>query len=261
MKIVAAFAFALACQAQIVAPNDLGMSMGHIHLNVSDIEAQKKFWIGQFDAKPIEREGLAGVTVPGMLILFTQKTPTHDNQSTVLDHFGFKVKSRDAMVASCRAAGYVISKEFIGSEGFPNAYVIGPDGVIVEMQEEVSQTPRAVAQHLHFLLPDFLTLRSWYIDTFSMKATKRGPHETADIPGMNLTFANGKARHSSTKGAVIDHIGFEVRDLEAYCRKLEAHGIKLDTPYTKIPRLGIAIAFLTDPKGVSIELTEGLTAF
>jgi catechol 2,3-dioxygenase-like lactoylglutathione lyase family enzyme len=78
---------------------------------------------------------------------------------------------------------------------------------------------------------------------------------------MNLTFATGKARDQGTKGGVIDHIGFEVRDLEDYCKKLEAHGIRLDMPYTKLPRLGIAIAFLTDPKGVSIELTEGLKAF
>jgi hypothetical protein len=37
--------------------------------------------------------------------------------------------------------------------------------------------------------------------------------------------------------------------------------VKFDVPYRKIPRLGIAIAFLTDPTGGYIELTEGLGAF
>jgi hypothetical protein len=32
-------------------------------------------------------------------------------------------------------------------------------------------------------------------------------------------------------------------------------------PYRKVPNLGIAIAFLTDPQGVYIELTEGLYSY
>jgi catechol 2,3-dioxygenase-like lactoylglutathione lyase family enzyme len=94
-----------------------------------------------------------------------------------------------------------------------------------------------------------------------MQLTHRGTHDSADIPGMNLTFAPSHARSLGTKGGIIDHVGFEVKNLEAYCRKLEAAGVKFDTPYTKIPNLGIAIAFLTDPHGVRIELTEGLSAY
>ena len=56
----------------------------------------------------------------------------------------------------------------------------------------------------------------------------------------------------------MDHIGFEVRDLEAFCKKLESMGVKFDVPYRKVPALGIAIAFFTDPWGTYIELTEGL---
>jgi catechol 2,3-dioxygenase-like lactoylglutathione lyase family enzyme len=265
MKTLLAMTLGLACggtsYAQIAAPGESGISMGHVHLNVADIEAQKKFWISQFDAKPLEREGLPGVKVPGMLILFTQKAPTHPSQSTVLDHFGFKVRSREEMVTSCRAAGYVITREFTGSEGFPNAYVVGPDGVTVELQEDVSLKVRAVAQHLHFLLPDYMDLRAWYIDTFSMQPSTRGPHPSADIPGINLTFAKSKARDMSTQDGIIDHIGFEVRDLETLCTRLQAKGVKLDKPYTKASRLGIAYAFLTDPKGVSIELTQGLSSY
>jgi catechol 2,3-dioxygenase-like lactoylglutathione lyase family enzyme len=264
MKILSAMFLAVVSNlayAQIAAPGEMGIAMGHVHLNVDDIEAQKKFWVSQFDAKPLTREGLQGVKLPGMLILFTQKAPVHSSQSTVLDHFGFKVRSRSEMVTSCRAAGYVISREFTGSEGFPNAYVVGPDGLTVEMQEDVSLKARAVAQHLHFLLPDYLDLRAWYIDTLSMRPSMRGPHESADIPGMNLTFASSKARDLGTKDGLIDHIGFEVRDLQAFCNRLQARGVKLDKPYMKKPGLGIAYALLTDPKGVSIELTEGLNAY
>jgi hypothetical protein len=32
--------------------------------------------------------------------------------------------------------------------------------------------------------------------------------------------------------------------------------VKLDTPYRKIPQMGFAVAFRTDPRGTHIELTE-----
>ena len=65
----------------------------------------------------------------------------------------------------------------------------------------------------------------------------------------------------ATKGRALDHIGFEVKNLEAFCRKLEAAGIKFDVPYTVRTEIGLAIAFLTDPWGTYIELNEGLGKF
>ena len=56
---------------------------------------------------------------------------------------------------------------------------------------------------------------------------------------------------------MLDHFGLEVKNLAAFCKKLEANGVKFVVPYTKQPS-GIASAFLTDPWGTYIELTEGL---
>ncbi|SRR5437773_5203617 len=64
---------------------------------------------------------------------------------------------------------------------------------------------------------------------------------------------------TGTQGGAIDHVGFEVQNLEEFCRQLEAKGIKLTTPYRKVPELNnLGTAFITDPWGTSIELTEGL---
>jgi len=101
-------------------------------------------------------------------------------------------------------------------------------------------------------------MKKWYVATFGAVPGKRGRFEAADLPGVNLTFAPGDPAPAGTKGRAIDHIGFEVKGLEAFTKKLEATGIKLDIAYRKIPTLGIAIAFLTDPFGTYIELTEGL---
>ena len=85
---------------------------------------------------------------------------------------------------------------------------------------------------------------------------------SSDVPGMNLTFGVARTAPSiGTKGRSVDHVGFEVKNLEAFCKKLQANGVKLDVPYRKAPSLGIATAFLTDPFGTYVELTEGLDTF
>jgi hypothetical protein len=50
----------------------------------------------------------------------------------------------------------------------------------------------------------------------------------------------------------LDHIGFEVKNLEGRAKTLEANSAKLDTPYRTIPQMGFAVAF--------IELTERTAA-
>ena len=124
---------------------------------------------------------------------------------------------------------------------------------------------RAIAQsivlhHIHFAAPDVAAMKAWYVKTFAARPGTRAGFEAADLPGVNLTFGASAEPVVATRGRTLDHIGFEVRNLEAFCKQLEASGITLDRPYTKVPALGIAIAFLTDPWGTYIELTEGLSA-
>jgi catechol 2,3-dioxygenase-like lactoylglutathione lyase family enzyme len=248
--------------AQLASPNDAGVSMGHVHLNVKDVEVQKKLWMEQFGAVPLQSDRLTGVKLPGMLILFTQRAPTGGSEGTVLDHFGLKVRNLAESLQRWRAAGYEVQREFKGTEGFPNAYLIGPDEVKIELQQDTALPVQALSYHLHYILADYLQLRDWYAQTFSLVSRKRGEHDTADVPGMNLTFGTSKTPPTlGTKGRSVDHIGFEVHDLEAFCKKLEARGVKFDMPYRKLPERGIALAFLTDPFGVYIELTEGLDKY
>jgi catechol 2,3-dioxygenase-like lactoylglutathione lyase family enzyme len=257
-----ALSFATPTFAQLAAPNEAGVAMGHVHLNVKDAELHKKIWMEHFGAAPVQREGFVGVNIPGMVILFRQQAPTGSSEGTVMDHFGLKVRSLQDVLQRWRAAGYQVQREFKGAEGFPNAYVIGPDEVKIELQEDTALPTKVMAYHLHYILADHLKLRDWYVETFSAVARKRGTHDSADVPGMNLTFQTSATPPTvGTKGRNIDHVGFEVKNLEAFCKKLEAHGIKLDVPYRKLPERGIAIAFLTDPAGDYIELTEGLSGF
>jgi catechol-2,3-dioxygenase len=38
--------------AQLPPPNAAGVSMGHLHLNVKDIDESKKFWVDQLGGTP-----------------------------------------------------------------------------------------------------------------------------------------------------------------------------------------------------------------
>jgi catechol 2,3-dioxygenase-like lactoylglutathione lyase family enzyme len=96
------------------------------------------------------------------------------------------------------------------------------------------------------------------VKTFAAKPREGTQFPAADLPGVALNFSVSADPVVPTQGRAIDHIGFEVKNLEAFCKKLEADGIKLAVPYRQVPALGIAIAFFTDPWGTYIELTEGL---
>jgi catechol 2,3-dioxygenase-like lactoylglutathione lyase family enzyme len=261
---LAGFALAGSALAQLAPPNEAGVMMGHVHLNVRDVEAQKRFWIGMFAAAPLRKEGLPGVKIPGMLILFRRQEPNGGSEGTTMDHFGLKVPNLAEALDRCRTVECQVQREFKGTEGFPNAYLIGPDKVKVELQQDTGLTVPAMAYHLHYVTSagEMIPLRDWYAKSFSAVVKKRGDHEAADVPGMNLTFGSSKTPpRIGTRGRSIDHVGFEVKNLEAFCRKLEAGGATLEVPYRKLPGLGIGVAFLTDPAGVYIELTEHLDEF
>ena len=265
-KLILALALLLAvagpARAQLSPMNAAGITYGHVHLNVSDIEVQKKLWIDIFGGVWVQKGPLMTVKFPNMLIAFQARKPEGPSQGTVMDHFGFKVKSMPDMLAAVRAAGYTVTQEFTGAEGFPNAYFNGPDGLRVEMQEDKTLSAKAIPNHIHFWTPEYEKLLDWYVDTFSLTKRNRGTIKTtADAGTVNLSFQTSQTPVVGTKGRSIDHIGFEVKDLAAFVKQLEAKGQKFDVAYREIPQIGLKIAYITDPQGVYIELTQGYTEY
>jgi extradiol dioxygenase family protein len=79
------------------------------------------------------------------------------------------------------------------------------------------------------------------------------------VPGgrVDIMGARGDAPRGS-RGAAIDHIGFEVADMSAFAARAESLGIAFDREPQRVESIGLAIAFLTDPVGTYVEVTEGL---
>ena len=241
--------------AQLPPPNEAGVAMGHLHLMGRDLAAHHKFWTEALGGTPVTLGQLQMYKFPDVLVLVVKGEPKSGSAGTTVNHLGFKVKDLAAALAKIKASGFSVTSE---NPKTHQAFVLAPDEVRVELTEDQTMLVPIAHHHLHFFTASVAGTRAWYVKTFGAKLGRRGSFEAADLPGVNLSFSKSETPVVGTKGSAIDHIGFEVRGLEAFVKTLEAEGVKLNAGYRSVPALGISLAFLTDPWGTYIELTEGL---
>jgi catechol 2,3-dioxygenase-like lactoylglutathione lyase family enzyme len=254
-------AAAASLSAQVAPPNDSGISIGHMHLMVADPDAQKKLWVDLLGAE-VEHAGVLEILkLPGVFIVVgkARTAPADGTDGSSVNHFGFLVKNAAEMKARLTAAGVTFAMDRPENHQF---IAVFPEKVRVEFTEDSSlKTPMAF-HHIHVATTDQESLRAWYVKIFGATAGQRGTFPAAKLPGGEVDFLKAAIAPAPTKGRSLDHIGFEVRDLEAFCAKLQAEGVSLDMAYREMPQLGgMKIAFITDPVGTRIELTEGLTRY
>ena len=244
---------------------------GHHHLNVTDRAAHERFWGDTLGGIPTPWREVTIFKFPNALVFLTDREPTGGTIGSVVNHLGFWVPDTRKTLDKVKAAGYpvITAKELPSanvrdgmvcsdSQNTCIAYVLAPDNVKVELVENRSQTLPIQNHHIHFNTPQVDEMRAFYVKTFGAVAGMNGNFKVADLPGVNMRFSESSESLAGIQGRSLDHIGFEVDDLEAFCRKLEGMGITLDRPYRRIDELDIAVAFFTDPWGTYIELTEGL---
>jgi catechol 2,3-dioxygenase-like lactoylglutathione lyase family enzyme len=241
-----------AVRAQLGAPNAAGVSIGHVHLTVRDVAAHKKLWT-LIGAEVTHSGRLEMLKFPGLFVLLTAGQPTDGSDGSTANHFGLMVRNLDDIRA--KLAGLPTVREADNPRRWTTLF---PDKVMVEFVENPAQQEPVVGHHLHLATNDLEGLRAWYVKTFGGIAEIRRGFISAVFNGGEVNLLPADKPQAPTKGRSIDHIGFEVKNLEAFCRKLEASGVKFDTPYRDVPAIGLKLAFLTDPAGTRIELTEGL---
>jgi catechol 2,3-dioxygenase-like lactoylglutathione lyase family enzyme len=260
--------------AQLVAAKDGPVVYGHHHLTVTSVEAHKKFWVEGLGGTPAKLGTTEAVTFTNVIVLLRQGTPTGGTKGTSVNHVGFGVPDLRKALARLDAAGFpnVTRAEqpptakvedgmaFVANQNTYIAYVMAPDDVKVELVEFKTQAVPVTMHHVHYYTQQVDQMKAWYVQMLNAKGGMRGAFQAADLPGVNLTFSPSPEPVVTTKGRSLDHIGFEVKDLEAFCKKLEAAGVKFDRPYSKVAALDLGIAFFTDPFGTYVELTEGLGA-
>jgi catechol 2,3-dioxygenase-like lactoylglutathione lyase family enzyme/predicted enzyme related to lactoylglutathione lyase len=262
--------------AQLLAAKDGPIVYGHHHLNVTSVDEARKFWVGALGGVVIKFGSADIVKFPNALVFMAARKPSAGSKGSTVDHIGFSVPNLRQVVDRIKAGGFkmvtsaeapanIQVKDDVGVvEGAGPvsgiAYAMAPDDVKVELVEMKAQTAPIMSHHVHFVGPQ-KEMQAWYMQTFGAAAgnsANPAAFISANLPGLGMNFTPATAQPAGTQGRAIDHIGFEVKNLEAFTKKLESQGIKLNVAYRQVPQLGIAIAFITDPWGTYIELTEGL---
>ncbi len=57
---------------QLAPPNPMGVAIGHMHLNVSDVNVQQKFWT-DVGGKIVNREKIVMAQFPGIYVLIRKQ--------------------------------------------------------------------------------------------------------------------------------------------------------------------------------------------
>ena len=120
------------------------------------------------------------------------------------------------------------------------AFIQGPDDLKVELVEAKQQTMPIALHHVHFFSPANMEMQAWYVKTFGATSRLGGAFPAAVLPGVALNFSGSPTPVVGTQGRALDHIGFEVKNLEAFVKKLESDGINLGHIVKYRPRLAIA---------------------
>jgi catechol 2,3-dioxygenase-like lactoylglutathione lyase family enzyme len=250
-------------RAQLSMPNQLGVTMGHVHLIVKDVEVQKQFWTSVFGGVVVKNGPLELIQFPGVFVMLRQGDASGPPAGTIVNHFGFTVKDMPGSLAKWKAANVEIEP----TENPNEVYVHGPDGIRVEVYGEPAQPTPVTMNHIHYAATDIPGIKAWYVKAFGANPGRRPcvaciarpmMIEADDMPGVNLTFGGSRTPTVATKGHSIDHIGFDVTNLEVFVTGLESRGIHIDAPIRQVPNSKVKVAFLSDPYGTYIELTEGL---
>ena len=260
--------------AQLAVANRAGVAMGHLHYSVKDMEAARRFWTA-LGGRPLTIGGTdTALIFPGVIVWLTPRASSGGSDGSVVNHVAFRVPS----FAAVEAAGLQVQR-FAQFPGVGS--VAGPDGERIELFENAATnltftqdagfadpvaerhnrplTGAIAFHHIHLYVPEGAVpaVKAWYVKMFGGTPGKRSQYDAVDLPGININISRAPAPTAGTHGRTLDHVGFEVRDLEAFCRRLVADGVTFDAPYVK-DAAGIGRAVLTDPWGTRIELTEGL---
>ncbi len=277
--------------AQLYPPNKAGVSLGAWHTIVRDIETTKKWW-EVWGGKPMKIDGVDVIRMRGVFIFMVQGEPNAPSIDHFIDHIAFQSPKGFDLMKTLVAAGVKtdpIETSTMRDKGWlPTSdtrvwtYVYSPDGLRVEVvtDEEATAakdfTTGTRSDMMHVYFKDLPALRASF--NFYRKYFGGEPQSDAlvnlHIPGTKWNYAvdNGSERMATVKrargeprqpnkGGALDYIGFEVKNLQGFVKKLEAAGTKFDEPYSKTRHKSYASARFAGPSGEVVELTEGLSKF
>lgn len=113
--------------AQLSAPNNAGVAMGHLHYLVRDVGANKMFWTA-LGAQSTRLGATEVLKFPGVLIFLEKGSPSGGTNGSVVNHVAFRVQS----FAKVEEAGFKVQR----LAQFPGVGSVNtPEGERIELFE------------------------------------------------------------------------------------------------------------------------------
>ena len=190
---------AATASAQLVAAKDGPIVYGHHHLNTTNLDAHKKFFVETLGGTLIKigTNNAEVVRFPNVLIFFrANQAPTGGTRGTTVNHIGFSVPNLRQMVDKIKANGFqMITKTEAAADrevkddiagpaqpgGASIAFALAPDDVKVELVENKQQAIPITLHHVHFFNPKNTDMQAWYVKTFGAKSRTGGAFPAADL--------------------------------------------------------------------------------
>jgi catechol 2,3-dioxygenase-like lactoylglutathione lyase family enzyme len=258
--------------------NAAGVTAGHEHLAGLDPAAHNTFWTA-LGAVPAQLGANQILKVPGVFIMFQNAggrggrggaapaagaaapappAAPGPSEGSSVEHLAFKVKSLKDTLGKLDAAG---TKPMPGATA-TQAFVMAPNNVKVQLVEDTALATPIASNEMLMKVPSAAEAAAWYEKWFGARIVRQGQATVAEIPGMNIRFAETKEPVAGTQGRAINHIGLEVKNLEALMKKMTEAGVMVNRPYAAAPATIAplkSLGFITDPWGTYIELNEGFS--
>ena len=139
------------------------------------------------------------------------------------------------------------------------AFVVTPDGVRIEILEDKTQTVPIKNEHVHFFVPE-----SRYPEGAGLvrQDLRRRSPAPATMPRWWMAFPASRfasprpiPRRRRPATACLDHIGFDLKDHEAFVKKIRRKASS-STSRSASRRPAASITYITDPWGTRIEIIQ-----
>ncbi len=266
----------------------------HLHLNTLDPKGAIDFYTSKFDCEKAKFAGLLdAVWAQKSWMLFTRvdKAPPWELTSAIW-HFGWGAEDMKATYDKHVAAGtkfFTPLTDISDIGGNPNArpgsfyyaYIESPDKALIE----INTAGHHRFGHLHLFSADPIAAGEWYAKYFGARRRSTRPpsreprfyrgHQIGPATSLVMDNVNiiiypveytkkaypdhwkGKTEIESTKGRVVDHVGFSFANLSEALEKMRKDGVKVTDEIRSIAGGKIKFAFIEGPDKIRIELVEG----
>ncbi len=233
-----------------------GETWDHVHLTVSDTAAAAEWYAKHFGGKVTKSGSFDAVLFGSNLMKFRRgSAEVSGSRGSAVDHIAFSVEDVNAKAAALREDGVEGGQLNRRKPGV--VFATDPWGTRIELLKDEDLLG---FHHVHLKSRRPRGTVEWYTKVFGGEPAKfkTAPGMTVIRYGDMYLFIQAAVQAvKSTKGRVVDHLGWRFNDFDAIVKRLKDQGVKfLMEPRTAGDH---RIAFIEGPDGVKIEGVESTT--